>query len=518
MSNQSKGRKISRFIQQNSIPSTANLTYISGGVNYQISLADFLSSIGVTGTIVQQGNVLGTPVLDKAGSVNGIRNIEDGSGIRSSVSAEDGITLEHNFTQDTAGVGVVSGLTDAQPKFRSIVGGAGVNVSASNGTIQVALSSIPVSTKTIIVNSLSDFPTPVGGVITLDDNTEYAIRNDISTANRFVLGNNCVLSGSDSAVVSITYTGVGVMFTSVNCSWKLKNVTVNAATGTLIDFDGTGVEIFQALDSEIVASTLGTFANFGGIYFDDAQIAVTTNGFAFAGTNGVILIEAQLATIAAGIMWDLGTATFAGFSATDCFVTLNGTSKYLSGLASSGNIDVGGLGAVHNCRFYGTGTPLQTITANDIRWQFFINDDIEETHKDCLLSQVANLTATVITVATTPVPLAGTWTQQHAAQFTGSAAGRMTYNGIKETHFNMTCSFSAEPTGGTNKDISFYIAKNGTPIAASKATATISAGSPTRITVLWRTSMAQGDYIETHVANDTDTIDVLVNSGVQRIS
>lgn len=517
MSNQSDGRKISNFLAQTSLPSDAYITYISGNVNYRISLADFVASLGVTGTIVQDGDPLGTPVLDTAGSINNIRNIEDGPGIKSSVSAQNGIDLEHNFQADIVGAQLVNDLTLSSPTFRSLVAGSGINIAQSGNEIQVTLSATPASTKTVIVNSISDFPAAVSGVITLADDTEYAVRNDITTSNRFVLGDNCVIGGSDNVVITLAYTGSGVMFTSVNKDWTAKDISLSCTSGTFIDFDGTGVEIFQLKNNKITADTFGAIDDFGGAHFDDNQITLTTEGLLFGGTNGVILIESALATIAAGTFFDLGTATFTAFSITDGFYTLNGASVFLDGAASSANINTGGLGSTHNCRFFGAGTPLQTIDVNDIRWQFLINDDIENTHKDAMVHQVGNATNTVIAVTSTPVLLAGTWSEHHAHQFTTDASGRMTYIGVKDIDVDVTMSFSGAPVSGTNKLIAYYAAKNGTYEANSAATNNISAGDVSRSTLVWNISLSTNDYIEAYVANNTDTIDILVTDAVIRI-
>lgn len=518
MNNQSKGRKISQFVAQTSIPSDAQITYISGGVNYRISLVDFISSIGVTGTIVQEGAVLGTPVLDKAGSVNNIRNLEDGSGVKTSVSPENGITIEHNFIEDTSGVELVVDLTANQPKFRSIQAGSGISVGASNGTIQIALSGIPTTTKTVVVNDINDFPAAVSGVITLEGDTEYAIRNDIATANRFVVGNNTVIDGSDNIVVNLTYTGSGVMFTSLNDSWTLKAITITCSSGTFVDFDGAGVEIFQIRNAKIIADTLGTIDDFAGIHIDDTQMAITTDGFLFGGVNGVLLAEANLATIAAGTLYDLGTATFRGFSVTDAFVTLNGSSVFLGGAASSANITSGNLGSIHNSRFFGAGAPLQTIAVSDIRWEFRINNGISDTNKDCLMSQVSNATATTISVATTPVQIAGTWTEEDAFFFSTDASGTMTYIGEKDIEIDINMSFSSAPVSGSNKSVVFYAAKNGTFIPNSRSFNNISSGDASRTTLLWRISLSPNDTVEAFVANDTDTVNILVTDAVLRLS
>ena len=500
------------------IDDAATFDFVYQGTNKKVSLQNLLTNFGVTGTLVQDGAVTGTPILDTQGTVNNIRNLEDGSGIKTSVSPENGITLEHSFTEDTAGAKLVVDLTSLTPELRSIVAGAGISVAQSGGEIQIALSGAPTSTKTVIVNSISDFPTAVAGVITLADDTEYAVLNDISTTNRFVWGNNCVISGSDNAVVNLTYTDSGVMLTSLNKTWTLRDITVTCLSGTFIDFDGTGAEILQIKNSRVIASDLGTIDDFAGAHFDDTQLIVTTSGFLFGGSNGVILLEANLSVIAAGVLYDLGTSTFSAFSVTDSFITLNGSSIFLDGAASSANINTGGLGSVHNCRFFGTGSALQTISISDVRWQFGLNDVIPDTNKDCLMSQSNNVTATTIVVATTPVKLAGTWTEEDAFFFSTDATGRMTYIGEKDIEINVDMAFSAAPVSGTNKAIVFYVAKNGTFIANSGAFNNLSSGNPSRTNAVWRVSLSQNDYIESFVANDTDTIAVLVTDAVMRVA
>jgi len=91
------GVKQSDFTQQTSIISGSFLGFFANGYNYKISYDNFLGGLGVTGSIAQDGASTGTPVLDIQGTVNLIRNIEDGSGIVTNVSPENGITIAHNF-------------------------------------------------------------------------------------------------------------------------------------------------------------------------------------------------------------------------------------------------------------------------------------------------------------------------------------------------------------------------------------------------------------------------------------
>jgi hypothetical protein len=516
--NRSLGRKKSNFPQRITVNSSDTFDFVSEGTNFKIPFSDFLSNLGALGTLEQEGAVTGTPVLDAVLDEYKIRNLENGSGVKASVSPENGITLDHNFITDTAGAELVVDLSATQPKFRSLVAGSGISVGASNGSIQIALSGTPTTTKTVIVNSITDFPTAVAGVIALEDETEYAIRNDITTSNRFVLGNNTVLDGSDSLVINLEYTNSGVMFTSLNTNWTLKNITTTCSSGTFIDFDGTGSEVLQVLNCVIITDILGTIDDARGVNFSANQLSITTNGFEFGGANSVVLVESTLATIAAGTLFSLNAATFGGFSVTDGFYTLNGTSVFISGAASSANIDVGSLGSVHNCRFFGPGTILQTITIFDLRWQFFINNGIEDTHKDCLVSLTNNATATVISAVNTPTLIAGTWVPEHESQFVGDANGRCTYVGTDTIHIDISISISAAPVSGSNKIIGHYAAKNGVEISASEAKNNISSGDLSRTTVLWRIILATNDYIEAFIENETDAVDILVTDAVLRIS
>ncbi|MCK5444966.1 MAG: hypothetical protein KAI73_05035 [Rhodospirillaceae bacterium] len=519
MTNQAQGRKKSLFPVQTTVLAGAAFDYVVSGVNFSISFANLLSELGATGTMQQEGAGTGTPILDVAGSINGIRDLEAGSGIQTSVSAQNGAVIEHNFQLDAVGVPLSADFTIASPVFRSLVAGDGIDITESGDEIEIKQSVVPISTKTVVVNDLGDLPTPVGGVITLAGDTKYLFNNDIDIGiNRFVVGNNCVLDGADNIVITILHSGSGIMFTSANSSWTVRNLTVSCGSGTFIDFDGSGTEIFQLKNSVVIVDSLGTIDDFQGIHIDDTQFQITTDGFLFGGTNGVILIESTLGTIAAGTLYDLGTATFNGFAITDSFTTLNGTSVFLDGAASSANITSGNLGSVHNCRFFSTGTPLQTITIADIRWQFAINDDIQDTNKDCLMSQVNNAVETVISVVSTPVKLLGSWNEEDAFFFSTDATGKMTYIGEKDIEINVDMSFSGAPASGTNKDLKFYVAKNGTEITNSGAANRLSSGDAGRTSIMWRVSLSTNDFIEAFVENNTDTVNVLVTDAVLRLS
>jgi hypothetical protein len=132
------GVKQSDFTAQTTILAGSYLGFFANGYNYKITYANFLSGLGVTGSIAQDGAVTGTPVLDIQGTVNYIRNLEDGSGIVINVSAENGITIAHNFTVNTTGEPLMQDISAASPMFVSLVGGTGIAVTTVGDTIEIS--------------------------------------------------------------------------------------------------------------------------------------------------------------------------------------------------------------------------------------------------------------------------------------------------------------------------------------------------------------------------------------------
>ena len=93
--NQNRGRGIkkSKFIAKTVIPSDATFDFVSNGENFKITIADFLTALNVTGSIVQVGDALDQPVLDIQGSVNGIRNLRAGTGVTITQHASGSIEI-----------------------------------------------------------------------------------------------------------------------------------------------------------------------------------------------------------------------------------------------------------------------------------------------------------------------------------------------------------------------------------------------------------------------------------------
>lgn len=522
MSNQSNGRKKSQFNAQASVPSGSYFDFVYNGQNYRVLDTDLYASLGVTGTLAQAGDPTAIPVLNTAGSVNEIRNIEPGSGVSASVSPQNGVTIKHNFTANSDGVPVLIDETETSPIVRSIQAGSGVNVSASGGEIIISASETPVSTKTVVVNELSDFPDAVTGVRTLLPDTEYLMTNDIDIGtDRLVLSDSTALKGTESILITLTYTGSGDMLTMVDSTNRVANLTISCANGRVFNWTNSTAKILRVNDVTITScDQLGILSATDGIvrFTNVTTDQIASSGIEFTGNFRFFLFEVSATSIDAGALFNLGTATFDSFIADTVLLELNGSSNLLSGAAASANINAEGSGLVETMRTSGTGTPLSGITTDDTRWVFTQNDDIPDTRLDALISIQGNATETVIATIDVPVKMAGTWVVGPESYFEGDTTGRMTFVGEKNARLPVDATITTLAAAGGDKIVSAYIAINGVVVSETKKGGTASSSKPASITMIWQHTFVPGDYVEVFLENNQDTTNLIGQGGVGRIN
>lgn len=524
MSNQTNNRKKSSFTASTSLPSGAYLDYVSNGVNYRIDLASFQSALGVSGTIVQAGSATGTPVLETSGSVNKIRNIENGPGITSTISPQNGLKLSHNIVDGTGSVSLFQDYTTSQLVAKKLSSGTGITISDLGDQIQINASSESVSSKTVTVFDINDFPAAVAGVITLADDTDYLIVNDITTSNRFVINGKTTVRGATSLSVNLTYTGTGTFLTgtSGSCNVKFQNINIACTTSgsTCFNFSGAGTGQLQFVESRFSqVYTLGTSDAMFLTRFDKVAFAdIQTSGLTCTGANSVLFVDGAYVFLNGGTFLDLGTATFSQVIINKAvLLTSAGGTTFLSGAASSANINANGFGTVIDSRTSGSATVLSGITNDDIRWEFLGVNSVADSIYFGMLSMQGNATNTVIALAGTPVLVAGTWVIEETHRTTGTTAGRVTYDAERPQDLNITASITVAPASGGSVTISAYIAVNGTVVTNSKRQASTPSSQSTSITLPWYGDFTSGDYVEVFVANESSTTDLLVSSAILRV-
>lgn len=146
--NRQRDVKISDMIGTETIADNDLITIVQGSTNKKISKVDFVDDLGVSGTIVQEGDVLATPVLDPQGSVNAIRNLENGSGVGAEVSAQNGITLFHTFVSGDD-IPILTDISELTPVIRSLRAGTNISIDEDGNSLVLNAG----ATQTVEVNS-----------------------------------------------------------------------------------------------------------------------------------------------------------------------------------------------------------------------------------------------------------------------------------------------------------------------------------------------------------------------------
>jgi len=391
---------------------------------------------------------------------------------------------------------------------------------AKLNAMTLELFSVSTLTKRVVVNTLTDLPTAVAGVITLAADTLYVQADDLNlSTTRLVLGANTVYSGIDSLVVSLSYVGTLPLFTMTNVNGSVKDLAVTHLNAPLFSFSDSGTHVLRVSDVAYAGSSIGTLGGSGSsVRFTNFSGSTTSTGMAFTGNWRALLFEPTLSAIASGSFINLGSATFDSISISETSLDYVSGSFFISGASSSANINAGGFAVITNTNLKGAGTPLQQITPDDAFFNFINNNKIRDTRPDGLLSLQGNTVATTIAGANIPVLTAGVWVVGPLGQFTGSTGGRLTYIGGKDARLPVTFSASLAPTLSTGIAMSAYIAINGSIVAASRRQGTGSAGGPTSITLPWQHTFSTNDYVEVFVENNTNATDILVSTAIGRVN
>jgi len=125
----------------------------------------------------------------------------------------------------------------------------------------------------------------------------------------------------------------------------------------------------------------------------------------------------------------------------------------------------------------------------------------------------SNTTDTVISAVDTPVKLnagVGGWNDVGHSRFNFDTVGTWTYTGKETITKFAILAATLDPFGGGTKDVSIYIAKNGTAIPASRGETSASAGS--QVVAFTNITLETGDYLECFIENNTDDADILVRN------
>ena len=388
----------------------------------------------------------------------------------------------------------------------------------------------------ITVNSISDFPTPVAGVIELvvDPGGSYVYEIgalEISSSNVFTItGGNIVIRGVHRTASGLTSTSTSTMFTCVNGAFFQEFVNFTCANAQWVDFTNPAAGIASFVGQNVIIRDCDTLGTISGAFVTSLRtmtvVDTQTGGFTWVGTaNGQINISNFLGLSWAGTLLDLGTATFGivDISSNCRFISPSGTTT-LSGLSSSGNLTATGRGLVAGNIFNGIGTALSGIDTQDIKWEFTNNifaDGSTINSRDLMDAFLTSSTTVTIGTADVYVAIGGVnWSTDISDRFTVTTAGICEYVGINPIEAAISSHSTVEKSGGGADVVCTKIAiDTGSGFVVSDKTMGCTQNStPTGVASIGLFTLNNGDKIQVFTANVDSTSDVIVSQSTIIIS
>lgn len=506
------GIRKSNFTASTSVPAdSATFDFVYQSTNYKITYGNFLAGLGVTGSIVAS-SANGVAVLDKAGTVNTIRNIVAGNGLVATINGTNDIALSSGLQQDSVGLSIIDNLNTATPKAVSLSAGTGIEFNKSNGNITLTATGATADTKRITIRQASDFPAAVAGVITLNADTEYFLDGDIDVgSDRFVMGSNTIIKGYGTTLSTITSTTSGDLFTASG-SFRMIDFAVNAASARVFNCSGGSFQDAYLNKFTINScTTIGAFANWYSLFWDQGAAVSFTNPISFSGACTINIINSVSFITGYTTAIDLGTATFNALIISRCGFNYASATNHVNIAANSANVNAGRKARLLFNNFTAGATNIVNgYDAGDVSWDSLGNLNLANTSKDLQASMQTSNTTTISGGsgdAGNPIRINGgtDWVIATNNQFTGTTDGRFTYNGTEDNKFAVTIGVSGTASA-SNANFAFYIAVNGTIVSASKTEREFNSGnkgSPTPANGI--VTLSTGDYVELYIENQTNT-------------
>jgi len=248
----SQGRKKSDFVAKTSVDAGAYIDYFVNGTNYKILYTNFLSGLGVTGTIVTEGDPSGTAVLNVDGTVNKIRNLENGSGVITSISANGGVKIQQNFTADTTGEPILRNVTDDTPDIVSLVAGNGITIARTNNYLTISETANTVLDGLLSIQGNSTATTIAGaGDAVLVAGTWVVEKSGIGTGTT---GGRITYTGSSSQQVKID---ASISVKAASASGQNASLYV-AKNGTIVTASRVNTEVDATVEKNINVAWIET--------------------------------------------------------------------------------------------------------------------------------------------------------------------------------------------------------------------------------------------------------------------
>jgi hypothetical protein len=391
------------------------------------------------------------------------------------------------------------------------ISGLSLNVSAATVTGKIITDNVISMPNFKYIETKDDFPTPIGGVITLEDNKTYFINTTVDlTGDRLVAGQNTTLLGGSSENCRIKSTGlVGTALLSSNWTIPIRGLTFEADTALNLDAGGNANQAIDWFGVNFTnCNTIGLIKDYANIIWTDCAILEGAD-LTFSGT---------IATVGFVTCLFNGTAGKSIFNIPNgCSITRRFRPIYSSFITLAGEtgITVNSASIVNNdgfildtVNFAGGGTYLSGIDSTSAKALLINNVGVLNSANLGHMFMINNTTDTTIGTPNVNVwvKAAGTTTagENNSPRWTHTT-NRLTYTGNVTGDFVVTSTATVR-AAATNQVISIGIAKNGTIVDNSETTIRTAVTNQeypgSSQTVL---EMSTGDFVEFFVRNTSST-------------
>ena len=383
----------------------------------------------------------------------------------------------------------------------------------------------------VTINSEADFETQDATTITLTAGLHYQLGASFSTTKRFI-GSGSFIRGLNSAT-TLTYTGTGSMSATTNGILGVEDMIIDCPNGTVFECigDDSGNPNHRINAERLVILNcvkLLTSTGAGAQVFNLIQVANLTglNAVTFSGSTAAVVFDfsqiAFIGMVSGSTVFDFGSVLSSEIDLESIIVIGDPSTTAMSGLSSSGNISVGGLGMVEGCNFSGLTTPLSGIEESDIRWDFEGNSgNIKDSKNAGDIFLIGGSETIAIASAgdwaEIGVPSGGgvTWDSDIADRFTVGNDGVLTYIGERPILVTISARATIEKVGGGANVLEARVALNWTGAVSdgglAKSRSQTQNPDPTTVALGALVDIVQNDNIRIIFSNTDGTSDVVAS-------
>ncbi|CAB4153654.1 hypothetical protein UFOVP627_33 [uncultured Caudovirales phage] len=366
----------------------------------------------------------------------------------------------------------------------------------------------------VFVQSKSDLPTAVSGVITLSANKTYFFTTIVDlTGDRLVCGANTTILGGSSENCVIKSTGLSsstALITSVY-SLPIRNITITHGTALNLDGDGTTTALDWFGVNFTDCAVVGTIKDYTNFIMQDS---------AFLNSGGMTL-DGSIGTVGfTQCLFDLASTTTGITIASTANITRRFRIIYSSFVTLSGetSLNVSASATISNERyildtvnFSGGGTYITGVNETSNKSLFINCVGITNTAVNGQLYMQDNATATTISASNTFYKVLGTTTASaDNAKYTHTN-NRLTNDAAISRKYLIQCSVSFTSGASHVCEFGFYDSKLGAVRTPSRTKATSNGGGRAEnIHMACVVSHTLGDYLEIHCSNNTSAQNITV--------